>query len=80
MTGAIYLFACSSVALLLPPEEAARSGAPLGDFVALHWGAAAGTALALFAAISAFGALNGRILLQGEMPWAMAGLMVYFAR
>ena len=72
LTGAIYLFACSTVALLLPPEQAAQSGAPLADFVALHWGAAAGTALAIFAAISAFGALNGWILLQGEMPWAMA--------
>jgi APA family basic amino acid/polyamine antiporter len=72
LTGAIYLFACSAVALLLPPEQASRSGAPLADFVALHWGAAAGTALALLAAISAFGALNGWILLQGEMPWAMA--------
>jgi basic amino acid/polyamine antiporter, APA family len=72
VTGAIYLFACSSVALLLPAEGAAKSGAPLADFVALHWGADAGTALAVFAAISAFGALNGWILLQGEMPWAMA--------
>jgi APA family basic amino acid/polyamine antiporter len=72
LTGAIYLFACSTVALLLPPDEASKSGAPLADFVALHWGAGAGTALALFAAISAFGALNGWILLQGEMPWAMA--------
>jgi APA family basic amino acid/polyamine antiporter len=72
LTGAIYLFACSAVALLLPPDQASKSGAPLADFVALHWGAAAGTALALLAAISAFGALNGWILLQGEMPWAMA--------
>jgi APA family basic amino acid/polyamine antiporter len=72
LTGAIYLFACSAVALLLPPEQAAASGAPIADFVALHWGAAAGTAIALFAAISAFGALNGWILLQGELPWAMA--------
>ena len=72
LTGAIYLFACSAVALLLPPQQAAASGAPIADFVALHWGAAAGTAIALFAALSAFGALNGWILLQGEMPWAMA--------
>jgi APA family basic amino acid/polyamine antiporter len=72
LTGAIYLFACSAVALLLPPQQAAASGAPIADFVALHWGAGAGTAVALFAAISAFGALNGWILLQGEMPWAMA--------
>lgn len=72
LTGAIYIFACSAVALLLPPEQAAQSGAPLADFVALEWGAGAGTTIALFAAISAFGALNGWILLQGEMPWAMA--------
>jgi APA family basic amino acid/polyamine antiporter len=72
ITGGIYLFACSAVAMLLPPEEAEKSGAPLADFVALHWGAGAGTALALFAAVTAFGALNGWILLQGEMPWAMA--------
>jgi APA family basic amino acid/polyamine antiporter len=72
VTGLVYLFACSAVALLLPAGQAARSGAPLADFVALHWGAGAGTVLALAAAITAFGALNGWILLQGEMPWAMA--------
>jgi APA family basic amino acid/polyamine antiporter len=72
VTGAIYLFACSSVALLLPPDQAAQSGAPLADFVGRYWGVAAGQWIALFAVISAFGALNGWILLQGEMPWAMA--------
>jgi APA family basic amino acid/polyamine antiporter len=72
ITGALYLFACSTVALLLPPAQAARSGAPLADFVGLHWGPGAGAAVAWFAAISAFGALNGWLLLQGEMPWAMA--------
>jgi APA family basic amino acid/polyamine antiporter len=72
VTGLVYLFACSSVALLLPPAEAAKSGAPIADFVARYWGPGAGTAMALFAAVTAFGALNGWILLQGEVPWAMA--------
>ena len=72
LTGIIYLFVCSAVALLLPAAEAANSGAPLADFVSRSWGTGAGIAIALFAAISAFGALNGWILLQGEMPWAMA--------
>jgi APA family basic amino acid/polyamine antiporter len=72
VTGLLYLFACSSVSLLLPPEEAAKSGAPLADFVGRHWGPAAAAAMAVFAAITAFGALNGWILLQGEVPWAMA--------
>ena len=72
VTGLVYLFACSAVSLLLPPEQAAKSGAPIADFVARYWGAGAGTATALFAAVTAFGALNGWILLQGEVPWAMA--------
>lgn len=72
IAGAIYLFACSAVALLMPAGEIAQSGAPMADFVARYWGAAAGTAIALFAAVSAFGALNGWILMQGELPWAMA--------
>ena len=36
------------------------------------WGATAGKVLAVFAAISGFGALNGWILLQGELPNVMA--------
>ncbi len=36
------------------------------------WGTGAGKLLAVFASISAFGALNGWILLQGELPSAMA--------
>jgi APA family basic amino acid/polyamine antiporter len=72
VTGLVYLFACSAVALLLPPEQAAHSNAPFADFVARAWGGDAGLLIAAFAAISCFGALNGWILLQGEMPHAMA--------
>jgi APA family basic amino acid/polyamine antiporter len=72
LTGLIYLLACSAVTLLSDPIATARSDAPIADFVAASLGPGAGIAVALFAAISAFGALNGWILLQGEMPWAMA--------
>lgn len=72
LTGVIYLFACSAVILLQPADEVAASAAPFADFVAAHWGADAGKWLALFAAISGFGALNGWILIQGELPYAMA--------
>ncbi|WP_129793525.1 APC family permease [Sphingosinicella sp. CPCC 101087] len=72
VTGAFYTFAASAVALLLPLEQVARSGAPMADFIGLHWGGPAGIVIALFAAIAAFGALNGWILMQGELPWAMA--------
>ncbi len=72
VTGVIYLFACSAIILLQPADEVAASSAPFADFVARHWGANAGKWLALFAAISGFGALNGWILIQGELPYAMA--------
>lgn len=72
LTGALYLFVCTSVILLQPPEQVAASNAPLADFIAGRWGENAGRALALFAAISVFGALNGWILVTGELTSAMA--------
>jgi basic amino acid/polyamine antiporter, APA family len=72
LTGAVYLLVCSTVTLLMPAGLAAGSSAPLAEFVSRSWGGDAGHAIALFAAISAFGALNGWTLLQGEMPRAMA--------
>ncbi len=71
-TGLIYVVVCSAVVLLLPARETAASSAPLADFMARYWGEGARMWLALFAAISALGALNGWILVQGEMPFAMA--------
>jgi APA family basic amino acid/polyamine antiporter len=71
-TGLIYLLVCSAVVLLMPATTLQVSNAPLADFVGRYWGGGAGKLLALFAAISAFGALNGWVLLQGEMPYAMA--------
>ncbi|MCA8895037.1 MAG: amino acid permease [Amphiplicatus sp.] len=72
LTGVIYLFACSAVILLLPADQIAASNAPFADFVSKYMGEGAGKILALFAAISGFGALNGWILVQGELPYAMA--------
>lgn len=72
VTGIVYTFACSAVALLMPAERAAASAAPMADFIGLHWGGPAATIIALFAALAAFGTLNGWILMQGELPWAMA--------
>ncbi|MDB5455491.1 MAG: amino acid permease [Caulobacter sp.] len=71
-TGVIYLVVCSAVVLLLPADQLRASNAPFADFVTRYWGGDAGRLLALFAAISGFGALNGWVLLQGELPHAMA--------
>lgn len=72
VTGVIYLFVCSAVTLLSDPRATAVSTAPLADFVATIAGSAAGRGIAVLAAFAAIGALNGWIMLQGELPCAMA--------
>jgi APA family basic amino acid/polyamine antiporter len=70
--------ACASVLLLVPAARLAGAGAPFAELVRPAWGEAAARAVSVCAAISALGALNGWILLQGELPRAMAddGLFV----
>ncbi len=71
--GLIYLIVCSAVVLMLPAALVAESDAPFADFVERYGGgASAGTLIAAFGAISALGALNGWVMLQAEIPAAMA--------
>lgn len=72
VAGLIYLGISLSFAFYMPVGEAAASPAPVADFLGKTFGSGIAAAVALFAAISAFGTLNGWILVQGEMPWAMA--------
>ena len=71
-TALIYVVACSTVLILLPTKQLASSNAPFADVARMFWGGTGATLVALAAAISAFGALNGWILLQGEVPHVMA--------
>jgi basic amino acid/polyamine antiporter, APA family len=83
ITALICIVACTTVLLLVPPQILAQSNAPFVDLARQYWGNTAGKLLAVFAAISGFGALNGWILLQGELPNAMAKSGVFpriFAR
>jgi APA family basic amino acid/polyamine antiporter len=83
ITALICVVACSSVTLLVPAQTLASSNAPFVDLAQHYWGTGAGKLVAIFAAISGFGALNGWILLQGELPNAMAKRGVFpqvFAR
>ena len=72
VTGLIYLGISLAFAFYMPVGEAAASPAPVAAFLGKTFGSGVAQVVALFAAISAFGALNGWILVQGEMPWAMA--------
>lgn len=72
VTALIYVIACSAVILLIPGSQLQSSSAPFADVIRLFWGDWAASMLALFAFISGFGALNGWILIQGEMPRVLA--------
>lgn len=72
LTGCVYVAVAGAIALMMPRETVAASGAPVAAFLGRAWGQGMGEVVAIFAAISALGALNGFILLQGEMPRAMA--------
>nr|WP_294812612.1 amino acid permease [uncultured Sphingomonas sp.] len=72
LAGAIYVLVAGAIALMMPADVIAASPAPLAAFLGRSWGTGALLIVAVFAAISALGTLNGFILLQGEMPWAMA--------
>ena len=83
MAGLLYLLVCSAIALLLPQEIISNSPAPFATFVAHLWRPEVAAFIAAFAVVSCVGAVNGWVLVQGEMPRAMAerGLMpAWFAQ
>lgn len=72
LTGLLYLLVCSAVALMLPEAVAANSPAPLATFVEQYWSPGPAALVAVFAIVSCVGAVNGWILMQGELPRSMA--------
>ncbi len=70
--GVIYLCVCSAMVLMMPADQLAHSPAPFADFLERYVGGHAGPIVAAFATLSALGALNGWVLLQGELPSVMA--------
>ena len=72
LTAFIYVASCTTVLVLLPTARLAASHAPFADVAGMFWGGTGAALVALAAAISGFGALNGWILLQGEVPYVMA--------
>lgn len=72
LTALVCAIACSAVLVLMPRDTLAASNAPFADLATRFFGPGAGVMIAIFAAISAFGCLNGWILLQAELPLTMA--------
>lgn len=72
LTTFIYIAGTVAVMGLIPPAQLVQSQAPFADAAASIWGEGARYLVAGGAAISTFGALNGWILVQGQMPMAAA--------
>jgi basic amino acid/polyamine antiporter, APA family len=72
LTGLIYIIVCSGILLTLPQDTLAASNAPFALFIETYWSRDAALAVSAFAAISAIGAMNGFVLIQGEIPLTMA--------
>ncbi len=70
----IFVYVLSSAAIMgiMPAETLAESTAPFADAAAMFWGESAKYWVAGGAVISTIGALNGWILIQGQIPMAAA--------
>lgn len=72
VAAAVYVLGTAVVMGVIPMAELETSTAPFADAATSMWGNWAGDAVAIGAIVSAFGALNGWILLQGQVPMAAA--------
>lgn len=69
---AIYILSSISVMGMIPASKLQQSVTPFADAAALIWGEQARYWVSAGVAIAAFGALNGWILVQGQVPYAIA--------
>ncbi|MSR37768.1 MAG: amino acid permease [Planctomycetes bacterium] len=72
LTAAFYLLSTIGVIALVPAATLATTTAPFADGASVLFGETAGRCVALCAFISCFGALNGWILVVGQLPLAVA--------
>jgi APA family basic amino acid/polyamine antiporter len=72
LAATVYVLSTVAVMGVIPAAALATSTAPFADAASRMWGPWAADAVAVGAAISCFGALNGWILLQGQLPLAAA--------
>ncbi len=72
LTGLVYVVVCSGIVLTLPMSRLAASDAPFALFLETYATHGAALVVAGFAAISSIGALNGFVMVSGEIPLTMA--------
>ncbi len=72
LAGIATILACTAVLGLAPAEQLKDSAAPMADAATALWGPAAGIGIAIVAAVSCIGALNGWVLISAQVPLAAA--------
>lgn len=72
ITAVVYILGTVSLLGIIPAEELQYSQAPFSDAAAIIWGPWAENLVAFGAIVSTLGALNGWILVQGQIPAAIA--------
>lgn len=68
----IYILSSVSVMGMIPVKELQHTVTPFADAAVILWGSSARNWVSAGVAIAAFGALNGWILIQGQIPFAIA--------
>jgi APA family basic amino acid/polyamine antiporter len=71
-TASIYIISSISIMGMIPGKDLQHSVTPFADAAVIIWGGGARYWVSAGVAIAAFGALNGWILIQGQMPYAIA--------
>ena len=72
LAAIIYILSTVSVMGMIPAKELSHSLTPFADAAVLIWGSSARYWVSAGVAIAAFGALNGWILIQGQIPYAIS--------
>jgi len=77
IVAVIYILSMLTIMSVVPNEVLQNSAAPFADAAKIMWGDWAGYMVAFGAVVSCLGALNGWILMQGQIPMGAArdGLM-----
>lgn len=68
----VYILSTISIMGMIPAAQLKNSVTPFADAAVLIWGHGAEYWVSAGVAIAAFGALNGYILIQGQLPYAVA--------
>ncbi|MGB8634031.1 MAG: amino acid permease [Rhodanobacteraceae bacterium] len=72
LAGIATILACTVVIGLVPTEILKASGAPMAEAAGRVWGAGAAMGIAVLAAVSTFGAINGWLLVCAQVSLAAA--------